>query len=88
MQRENHQLKAKRIQWDLTWSELEVREEISRVFEQILRGKEEEIDEELEVDHTKLPGTAIDLAQVREGNHRAEKLLPSEWAAFRDEHMV
>jgi len=88
MHRENSELKAERIQWELTLSELEVREENLRVFEQTLRGKQEKIDKELEVDHTKLPGTAIDLAQAWEGYNRAAKLLASERAAFRDERMV
>lgn len=88
IQRENCELKAERIQWEQTLNELEVREENLRVFEQTLRSKQEKIDKELELDHSNLPGTAIDLAQAWEGYYRAAKILDSERASFRDERMV
>jgi DNA-binding response OmpR family regulator len=88
MQRERQELKAERIQLEETLGELEVREENLRMFENTLRAKQEKIDKELVVDHSKLPGTAIDLAQAWEAHNRAAKILDAGRAAFRDERMV
>ena len=88
MQRECRELKAERIQWEQTLSELEVREENLRVFEQTLRTKQEKIETELSMDRSKLPGTAIDLAQAWETYNLAAKTLAAEKAVFRDERMV
>lgn len=88
MQRESRELRAERIEWELTLSELEVREENLRVYEQTLRTKQDKIEKELNLDHTKLPGTAIDLSQAWEAHNRAAKILEAERAAFRDERMV